>query len=103
MHFDRIAPYDDWMETAAAGRLMQQARTQWWLAVDFAVPSGRRPGLRAGAIHAAPYAVFRRIAALPAHRSTPPDGLLRTAGFSLVRRRESSRRLLQADLRQRTA
>lgn len=69
-----------------------------WLVVDFAIPPRGLARWRACAVHALMYAFFRRVAALPARRLTPPDDLLRAQGFQLLQRREFDWGLLRADL-----
>jgi ubiquinone/menaquinone biosynthesis C-methylase UbiE len=69
-----------------------------WLVVDFAIPDRGAARWRARAIHAAMYAFFRAVTALPARRLTPPDPWLAAHGFRLEARREFSCGLLRADL-----
>jgi len=72
-----------------------------WILSDFAIPPHGWRRARARAVHALMYAFFRVVTHLPARRLTPPDPLLRAAGFHLVGRRTTEWGLLQADLWQR--
>ncbi|MDB6114231.1 MAG: Methyltransferase type 12 [Lacunisphaera sp.] len=69
-----------------------------WIVVDFNIPPRGLRRWRARAVHALMYAFFRRVAALPARRLTPPDELLRAHSFVLVGRREFEWGLIRADL-----
>jgi ubiquinone/menaquinone biosynthesis C-methylase UbiE len=69
-----------------------------WLITDFAVPPRGWRRHRARAIHAAMYAFFRPVTRIRARRVTPPDDLLRAAGFTLAQRRAAELGLIQSDL-----
>lgn len=69
-----------------------------WLLADFTLPAHGWPRHRARFVHALMYAFFRRFAALPARRFTPPDPWLTARGFQLMQRRSYSHGLLYTDL-----
>jgi ubiquinone/menaquinone biosynthesis C-methylase UbiE len=82
--------------------LANSARAQaTWLVSDFTVPEHGWRRQRARAIQASMYAFFRPVAKVTARRVTPPDSLLRAAGFTLVQRRTTEWGLLHSDLWQR--
>lgn len=84
------------ISSAAAG----EAR---WVISDFCIPERGWRRLRARAIHGLMYRFFRIATGLRAHRWTPPDCFLRSAGFELQRRRSFNFGLLHSDLWIRTS
>jgi ubiquinone/menaquinone biosynthesis C-methylase UbiE len=69
-----------------------------WLVSDFRVPAtGPAKWLARGVLRFL-YAFFRRVASVPADHLTPPDDLLRRAGFDLRERRLHRWGLLHSDL-----
>jgi SAM-dependent methyltransferase len=90
-------PPADLAEVVAA--LAAGARAQArWLITDFALPPHGWRRHRARAIHAAMYTFFRPVTRIRARRVTPPDHLLRAAGFALTARRSAELGLIQTDL-----
>lgn len=57
-----------------------------WLLADFQMADGMAAGLRSRVILAMLYRFFRVVSGLKARVLTPPDALIRDAGFSLNRR-----------------
>ncbi len=92
-------------QLAAVVRTLADAATPdaRWIISDFAVPARGFGRLRARFVHALMYVFFRVATRLPARRLTPPDALLKNAGFELRGRRTSEWGLLQADWWQRVA
>jgi ubiquinone/menaquinone biosynthesis C-methylase UbiE len=72
-----------------------------WIVADFAIPASGLARRRAQLVHALMYGFFRRVARLSARHVTPPDSLLRAAGFSLEARKQWEWGLIRADLWQR--
>jgi Methyltransferase domain len=86
------------------GKLVESATEDArWLLADFCIPERGWRRLRARAIHAAMYAFFRATTGLSAKRVTPPDNLLRNAGFQLTKRRLFSLGLIHSELWMRRA
>ena len=68
-----------------------------WLVADFRLPENGWRRLRAAINLAALYAFFKLSTSLSANWLTPPDELLRTAGFELVERRLANFGFTHAD------
>jgi len=69
-----------------------------WLLSDFCLPESGWRRWRARAVHAAMYAVFRRIAEVSATAVTPPDRYMEAAGFALGARIHANYGLLHSDV-----
>jgi ubiquinone/menaquinone biosynthesis C-methylase UbiE len=72
-----------------------------WIVSDFTLPHRGPARWRALAVHRLMYLFFRITTQLPARRLTPPDPVLATHGFRLLRRQTHDWGLLHADLWQR--
>ena len=89
------------LQTLVPRRAAATTAEALWLLTDFRLPERGWRRWRAGVILAALYAGFKLATALSANWLTPPDPLLRRAGFRLVQRRLANFGLAHSDVWQR--